>query len=381
MICLLSMSPFLIMSIIGLFQADTDQWFQLPEDPSSASFSMTAMDDIITNSTTSSRGASDSMSGLAAMGVGNILWRPYLNNLFWNLNSFDSAASFAAEVDNPGKTMPNAMLLACIMVSFGYLIPLIAALGATDSSQHDWVDGYLATAASEIGGAWLGDWVVFAAGVSNIALFQAELSSDAFQLMGMSERGFVPKIFSIRSQHGTPTYGILFGLGVIICMGSFNLDTLIEMLNFNYAISLLIEYSSFIKLRISKSHGKYALYYVCSRYMNSTFSMEIRRTYAYDTSQRFVSFSKYRGPSVSLLELAGACFSSFHPLLQQQPSWHWLVGQQSFLVVELMRLAFYSSMHLHLGNPLQAMIECQRWKLRRRCPLFIGMRNRYLLPL
>mmetsp|Transcript_15371 Transcript_15371/g.31404 ORF Transcript_15371/g.31404 Transcript_15371/m.31404 type:complete len:95 (+) Transcript_15371:394-678(+) len=27
----------------------------------------------------------------------NILWRPFLNNMFWNLNSFNAATSFAGE--------------------------------------------------------------------------------------------------------------------------------------------------------------------------------------------------------------------------------------------------------------------------------------------
>jgi amino acid transporter len=97
----------------------------------------------------------------------------------------------------------------------------------------------------------LGAWTVFAAGISNIALFQAELSADAFQLMGMADRGHVPKLFSQRSRHGTPTYGILLGTAVIVVLGTSNLDTLIEMLNFNYALSLLMEYCAFIKLRIS----------------------------------------------------------------------------------------------------------------------------------
>jgi L-asparagine transporter-like permease len=148
------------------------------------------------------------------------------------------------------------MSLAIVFVVAGYLLPLLVAIGATDSDPSDWVDGYLATAATEIGGEWLGAWVVFAAGVSNIALFQAELSADAFQLMGMAERGFVPKIFGARSRHGTPTYGILLGVIVIVAMGTFNLDKLIEMLNFNYAISLLMEYAAFIKLRVSKPNGK-----------------------------------------------------------------------------------------------------------------------------
>jgi amino acid transporter len=74
----------------------------------------------------------------------------------------------------------------------------------------------------------------------------------AFQLMGMADRGHLPKLFSTRSQYGTPTYGILLGVAVIVVMGVSDLGQLIEMLNFNYALALLLEYSAFIKLRISR---------------------------------------------------------------------------------------------------------------------------------
>jgi amino acid transporter len=125
-------------------------------------------------------------------------------------------------------------------------------LGASDAPQGDWVDGYLATVMSTIVGPWLGDWTIFAAGISNIALYQAELSTEAYQLMGMAERGYVPAIFAHRSQHGTPTYGIILGTMVIIVLVTLSdLSQLIEMLNFNYAIALLMEYAAFIKLRIS----------------------------------------------------------------------------------------------------------------------------------
>ena len=174
------------------------------------------------------------------------------------MNSFDSTASFAGEVQQPGYVLPRALFLGIIFIVAGYLLPLLIAIGATDSEPQDWEDGYLETAAADIGGEWLGACVVFAAGVSNIALFQAELSADAYQLMGMADRHFVPKLFGIRSRHGTPTYSIMLGVAVIISMGTFNLDKLIEMLNFNYALALLLEYAAFLKLRISKPNGKHS---------------------------------------------------------------------------------------------------------------------------
>ena len=88
--------------------------------------------------------------------------------------------------------------------------------GATDYDQTDWVDGHLATAANDIGGDFLSKWTVFAIGISNLALFEAEMSADAYQLMGMAERGYLPSFFKKRSKFGTPTAGILTGTLVIV---------------------------------------------------------------------------------------------------------------------------------------------------------------------
>jgi amino acid transporter len=67
-----------------------------------------------------------------------------------------------------------------------------------------------------------------------------------------AHRGHIPKAFSHRSKHGTPTYGVILGTIVIVIMGASDLDSLIEMLNFNYAIALLMEYAAFFKLRIAQ---------------------------------------------------------------------------------------------------------------------------------
>ena len=47
--------------------------------------------------------------------------------------------------------------------------------------------------------------MVAAAAVSQIGQFEAEMSSDSFQLLGMAERGFLPKSLARRSKHDTPT--------------------------------------------------------------------------------------------------------------------------------------------------------------------------------
>ena len=232
LICIISMSPFVLLCIWGMPKLDTSRWMVMPEPG-------IPMDD-------------DEPSGfLPELTWLGVLWKPFVNNLWWNLNSFDVGASFAGEVKDPERVFPKAMFMSVAMVAASYILPLLAAIGAADSDQADWNAGYFTTAATNIAGPWLGAWLIFAAAVSNIALFEAELSGDAYQLMGMADRGLIPKLFCKRSRYDTPTNGILLGTAVIIAMGVANFDQLVEMLNFAYSISMLLEFAAFIKLRIT----------------------------------------------------------------------------------------------------------------------------------
>jgi amino acid transporter len=238
LICVVAMSPFLILVVIGSFKVDPSRWWGLPNAD-------------LDEDTVTALGDDTSGGFFPDFSLGGVLWRPFLNNLFWNLNSFDSAGCLVAELESSASFV-RAMMLGLILVVSCYFFPLLIAIGSSDSEQSDWTDGYLAAINTEVVGPWLGAWTVFAAGISNIGLFQAELSSDAFQLMGMADRGYLPKIFSQRSKHGTPTYGLAVGTAVIVAMGVSDLDQLIEMLNFNYGIALLFEYAAFFKLRVSR---------------------------------------------------------------------------------------------------------------------------------
>jgi amino acid transporter len=224
-VCFLSMSPFIVFFFVAIPKIDPSRWLQKPDM------------EALMNSTLYKEEL-DKENGLFPNGgvFRGILLAPFLNSLFWNLNSFDSAACFASEIENPGHSFPRAMFVAVIFVVVGYMIPILTATGTTDASQDKWVDGYMGTVAEEAVGPWLGGWVVFAAGIANLAMFLAEMSSDAFQILGLAERGYLPKIFSQRSRYGTPTYGILVGTCVILAMSVSNLSSLIELLNFNYAL-------------------------------------------------------------------------------------------------------------------------------------------------
>ncbi|XP_062089597.1 probable polyamine transporter At3g19553 isoform X2 [Humulus lupulus] len=180
-------------------------------------------------------------------------WRGYFNSMFWNLNYWDKASTLAGEVENPSKTFPKALFGAVILVVSSYLIPLLAGTGALNSSPNEWTDGYFAEVGLLIGGFWLKWWIQAAAAMSNMGLFEAEMSSDAFQLLGMSEMGMLPAIFASRSKYGTPTISILCSASGVIFLSWMSFQEILEFLNFLYSIGMLLEFAAFINLRIKKA--------------------------------------------------------------------------------------------------------------------------------
>jgi len=66
----------------------------------------------------------------------------------------------------------------------------------------------------------------------------------------LAESGYLPKIFASRSKYGTPKAGIILNTIVIITFSCANFGQLLELLNSVYAISLLMEYAAFVKLRL-----------------------------------------------------------------------------------------------------------------------------------
>ncbi|CAN6289312.1 unnamed protein product [Urochloa humidicola] len=68
-------------------------------------------------------------------------WRLFLNTLFWNLNYWDSASTMAGEVEMPERTFPRALAAAVVLIAASYLLPLMAATGATDTPPEAWTNG------------------------------------------------------------------------------------------------------------------------------------------------------------------------------------------------------------------------------------------------
>lgn len=180
----------------------------------------------------------------------NVNWGLYLNTLFWNLNYWDSVSTLAGEVDDPGKTLPRALLYAVMLVVLGYFFPLLVGTGGVPVNRELWSDGYFSEVARVIGGVWLRTWVQAASALSNMGMFVAEMSSDSFQLLGMAERGMLPEFFAKRSRYGTPLVGILFSASGVVMLSWLSFQEIVAAENFLYCFGMLMEFLAFVKLRM-----------------------------------------------------------------------------------------------------------------------------------
>ncbi|KAE8674448.1 putative polyamine transporter [Hibiscus syriacus] len=177
-------------------------------------------------------------------------WSLFFNTLFWNLNFWDNASTLAGEVEQPQKTFPKALFSAGLLTCLAYLVPLLAATGAIPLDQENWVDGYFADAAQIIAGKWLKVFIEIGAVLSIIGLYEAQLSSCVYQLLGMADLGFLPRCFSVRSKwFNTPWVGILVSTSITVAVSYMDFSDLISSVNFLYSLGMLLEFASFLWLR------------------------------------------------------------------------------------------------------------------------------------
>src|SRR5690348_13879472 len=106
----------------------------------------------------------------------------------------ESAASFSGEVENPGKNYPLGMGIAVLLVFFSAFLPVLIGTGASSKPYSEWTDGYFITLGKEIVGPWLSYWMMLASALTNVGMFEAEMSSDSWQIAGMADRGILPSI-------------------------------------------------------------------------------------------------------------------------------------------------------------------------------------------
>ena len=177
-------------------------------------------------------------------------WALLSSVLLWNTSGWDNAGCCAAEVANPNRAYPRAMIFTVLLVTAAYLFPIAVGVGV-DANWTAWKEGYFPKVAAQIGGPWLGSWLTIVGLVGAAGLFNALLCTSARVPFAMAERSMLPQpLRRLHARYGTPWAAILFNSIGVSLLIPFSFQELIEVDMFLYAAALILEFAALIWLRI-----------------------------------------------------------------------------------------------------------------------------------
>jgi amino acid transporter len=194
----------------------------------------------------------------------HVPWRPFaapgrsgasglavaLSIALWNYIGWDNASTVQGEVRDATRSYPRALAYALPLVVAGYLVPLTAALAATDWTT--WTEGgwpAIARAAGGSLGPMLGAWIALGGMVSAVALFNALLLAYSRIPFVMASDGLLPAALARTDARGTPRNAVLFAavwyslFMLIPFSGLVVADVLL------YSAALMLEFGALVWLR------------------------------------------------------------------------------------------------------------------------------------
>jgi amino acid transporter len=168
----------------------------------------------------------------------------------WNYMGWDNASTIAAEVDQPQRTYPKAIMLALLVVALSYILP-VAAVWMTGLPAASWETGSWADIAGMLGGPALRVFLIAGGMFSGFAMFNALVMSYSRLPLAMSEDGMLPKIFGrLHPRTRAPWVAIIvLALGWAMCLG-LGFERLVTLDILIYGLSLLLEFAALVVLRI-----------------------------------------------------------------------------------------------------------------------------------
>ena len=80
-------------------------------------------------------------------------WGTFLSVMLWNTSGYDAVGALAAEVHEPGRDFPLAMMATIALVSLVYILPLGVAISLdrhrSGEDWDEWTDGHFARIAAD----------------------------------------------------------------------------------------------------------------------------------------------------------------------------------------------------------------------------------------
>jgi amino acid transporter len=169
----------------------------------------------------------------------------------WNYMGWDNASTIAAEVEQPQRTYPRAIVAAVGLVAISYVLP-VAAMAMTHLSPSAWETGSWADIANLLGGPLLRLGLVLGGMMSAFGMFNALVMSYSRLPYAMALDGMLPRAFARVNQRKAPWVSIVvLAAGWALCLG-LGFERLVTIDVLIYGGSLLLEFVALAVLRITE---------------------------------------------------------------------------------------------------------------------------------
>jgi amino acid transporter len=177
-------------------------------------------------------------------------WVAGLVLAMWNYTGFDNAGTFAAEVEQPQRTYPRAMLLSIALITLVYVASLVGA-SASGLAPAGWDEGSWVEVGRRLGGEKLAVVIALGATACAAGMFLAALLSWSRLAEAMAIDGWLPSTLARRSPAtGTPTAAVVLGGVLSALFLGLGLTRLVEIYVLLYGVALLLEFVALVALRI-----------------------------------------------------------------------------------------------------------------------------------
>jgi amino acid transporter len=173
-----------------------------------------------------------------------------LSLALWNWIGWDNASTVCGEIDDAGRTYPRALAVAVPLVAFGYFMPLLPALAASDWRtwrEGGWPD--IAVAVAGPAGPVLAALIVVLAMLSAAAMFNSLLLAYSRIPLSVAEDGLLPRWLTVTDANGVPVRSILLASSLYSVLALLPFGELIAADVLLYAIALALEFAALIQLR------------------------------------------------------------------------------------------------------------------------------------
>ena len=148
------------------------------------------------------------------------------------------------------RSYPRALAFALPLVTVGYFVPLLTALGASDWTT--WSDGgwpQIAAAVAGKAGRWIAIWIALGGMVSALALFNALLLSYSRIPFVLAGDGLLPRPLAKINLRGTPSTAVIVSaiFYSIFALVPFGKLVIADVLLYSFA--LFLEFAALVQLR------------------------------------------------------------------------------------------------------------------------------------